>query len=164
LCLQQTEVIAAAAAGVAAEGLSPDEAKVQAENAAHLSVALAENAIVILMLVEDHLRSQGQHFCTSRVLSSVLSSASMASSAPSRTTSLDRTGSEHVDAGLSRRSSLSSDAGGLPVDVRTKCRLLYSVVIDMFLIKFILKGLKFEYFYVYLFMHESSCTFMFPSR
>ncbi|CAM0903433.1 unnamed protein product [Alopecurus aequalis] len=115
----QTEVIAAAAAGVAAEGLSPEEAKIQAENAAHLSVALAENAIVILMLVEDHLRSQGQHFCMSHVLSSVLSSSSMASSAPSRTTSLDRTGSEHVDAGLSRRSSLSSDAGGLPLDVLT---------------------------------------------
>ncbi|PNT61623.1 hypothetical protein BRADI_5g17947v3 [Brachypodium distachyon] len=115
----QTEVIAAAAAGVAAEGLSPEEAKVQAENAAHLSVALAENAIVILMLVEDHLRSQGQHFCMSRVLNSFLSSASMASSAPSRSNSLSRTGSEHIDAGLSRRSSLSSDAGGLPLDVLT---------------------------------------------
>ena len=62
LYVQQTEVIAAAAAGVAAEGLSPEEAKIQAKNAAHLSVALAENAIVILMLVEDHLRSQAQHF------------------------------------------------------------------------------------------------------
>ena len=145
MCLQQTEVIAAAAAGVAAEGLSPEEAKVQAENAAHLSVALAENAIVILMLVEDHLRSQGQHFCTAHVLSSVLSSSSLASSAPSRTTSLDRTGSEHVDAGLSRRSSFSSDAGGLPLDVRTKtCRLLYLIVIGMILIKCILflKGVQ----------------------
>ena len=117
LALQQTEVIAAAAAGVAAEGLSPEEAKVQAENAAHLSVALAENAIVILMLVEDHLRTQGQHFCVSRVLNSVFSSASIASSAPSRINSLSRAGSEHMDTGLSRRSSLSSDAGGLPVDV-----------------------------------------------
>ncbi|VAH35372.1 unnamed protein product [Triticum turgidum subsp. durum] len=115
----QTEVIAAAAAGVAAEGLSPEEAKVQAENAAHLSVALAENAIVILMLVEDHLRTQGQHFCVSRVLNSVFSSASIASSAPSRINSLSRAGSEHMDTGLSRRSSLSSDAGGLPLDVLT---------------------------------------------
>uniref|UniRef100_A0A3B6DIS4 DUF4704 domain-containing protein n=2 Tax=Triticinae TaxID=1648030 RepID=A0A3B6DIS4_WHEAT len=115
----QTEVIAAAAAGVAAEGLSPEEAKVQAENAAHLSVALAENAIVILMLVEDHLRTQGQHYCVSRVLNSVFSSASIASSAPSRTNSLSRAGSEHMDTGLSRRSSLSSDAGGLPLDVLT---------------------------------------------
>ncbi|RLM73593.1 BEACH domain-containing protein C2 [Panicum miliaceum] len=83
----QTEVIAAAAAGVAAEGLSPEEAKIQAENAAHLSVALAENAIVILMLVEDHLRSQA--------------------------------GKEPTAAGASRRSSLSSDAGGLPLDLLT---------------------------------------------
>lgn len=127
LAVQQTEVIAAAAAGVAAEGLSPEEAKVQAENAAHLSVALAENAIVILMLVEDHLRTQGQHFCVSRVLNSVFSSASIASSAPSRTNSLSRAGSEHMDTGLSRRSSLSSDAGGLPLDVRSAdCRHLYS--------------------------------------
>ncbi|XP_030471335.1 BEACH domain-containing protein C1-like [Syzygium oleosum] len=56
----QTQVIAAAAAGVAAEGLSPKEAKVEAENAAQLSVALVENAIVMLMLVEDHLRLQSK--------------------------------------------------------------------------------------------------------
>uniref|UniRef100_A0A0D9ZP04 BEACH domain-containing protein C2 n=1 Tax=Oryza glumipatula TaxID=40148 RepID=A0A0D9ZP04_9ORYZ len=115
----QTEVIAAAAAGVAAEGLSPEEAKTQAENAAHLSVALAENAIVILMLVEDHLRSQGQHFCTSRSLDSAVPSASMVSSAASRSNSLCRSGNEPMDAGTSRRSSLSTDAGGLPLDVLT---------------------------------------------
>jgi hypothetical protein len=115
LYVQQTEVIAAAAAGVAAEGLSPEEAKVQAENAAHLSVALAENAIVIVMLVEDHLRSQGQHFCTSLSGASVVSSASLASLVASRSNSLDKTGTESVAA--SRRSSLSSDAGGLPLDV-----------------------------------------------
>lgn len=117
LVIQQTEVIAAAAAGVAAEGLSPEEAKTQAENAAHLSVALAENAIVILMLVEDHLRSQGQHFCTSRSLDSAVPSASMVSSAASRSNSLCRSGNEPMDAGTSRRSSLSTDAGGLPLDV-----------------------------------------------
>ncbi|XP_062226373.1 BEACH domain-containing protein C2 isoform X2 [Phragmites australis] len=115
----QTEVIAAAAAGVAAEGLSPEEAKVQAENAAHLSVALAENAIVILMLVEDHLRSQGQHFCTSLSGASVVSSASMASLAASRSNSLDKIGNQPMAAGALRRSSLSSDAGGLPLDVLT---------------------------------------------
>ncbi|KAG8065669.1 hypothetical protein GUJ93_ZPchr0004g38461, partial [Zizania palustris] len=115
----QTEVIAAAAAGVAAEGLSPEEAKTQAENAAHLSVALAENAIVILMLVEDHLRSQGQHFCTSNSLGSVAPSASMALSAASRLNSVSRSGNEPMDSGTSRRSSLSSDAGGLPLDVLT---------------------------------------------
>ncbi|GAB4844399.1 BEACH domain-containing protein C2 [Ancistrocladus abbreviatus] len=41
----QTEVIAAAAAGVAAECSSPRNAKAEAENAAQLSVALVENAI-----------------------------------------------------------------------------------------------------------------------
>ncbi|KAF8393929.1 hypothetical protein HHK36_020131 [Tetracentron sinense] len=56
----QTQVIAAAAAGVAAEGLSPKEAKAETENAAHLSVALVENAIVILRFVEDHLRLRSQ--------------------------------------------------------------------------------------------------------
>ncbi|KAK8965183.1 hypothetical protein KSP40_PGU007303 [Platanthera guangdongensis] len=61
----QTQVIAAAAAGVAAEGLSPDKAKEEAEKVAHASVALAENAIVILMIVEDHLRLQAQAFCSS---------------------------------------------------------------------------------------------------
>uniref|UniRef100_A0A0D9W809 BEACH-type PH domain-containing protein n=1 Tax=Leersia perrieri TaxID=77586 RepID=A0A0D9W809_9ORYZ len=115
----QTEVIAAAAAGVAAEGLSPEEAKIQAENAAHLSVALAENAIVILMLVEDHLRSQSQHFCTSSSLDSAVASSSMASSAATRSNSLCRIGNEPLDAGTSRRSSLSTDAGGLPLDVLT---------------------------------------------
>ncbi|KAI5428885.1 BEACH domain-containing protein C2 [Lathyrus oleraceus] len=56
----QTQIIAAAAAGVAAEGLSPVDAKAEADNAAQLSVALVENAIVILMLVEDHLRLQSK--------------------------------------------------------------------------------------------------------
>uniref|UniRef100_J3M096 BEACH domain-containing protein C2 n=1 Tax=Oryza brachyantha TaxID=4533 RepID=J3M096_ORYBR len=115
----QTEVIAAAAAGVAAEGLSPEEAKTQAENAAHLSVALAENAIVILMLVEDHLRSQGQQFCTASSIDSAVASASIASSASSRSNSLCRSGNEPTDAGTTRRSSLSTDAGGLPLDVLT---------------------------------------------
>nr|XP_009598677.1 BEACH domain-containing protein C2 [Nicotiana tomentosiformis] len=63
----QTQVIAAAAAGVAAEGLSAKDAKMGAENAAQLSVALVENAIVILMLVEDHLRLQSKLYRTSRV-------------------------------------------------------------------------------------------------
>ncbi|KAM7508730.1 hypothetical protein LguiA_019183 [Lonicera macranthoides] len=61
----QTQVIAAAAAGVAAEGLAPEVAKAEAENAAQLSVALVENAIVILMLVEDHLRLQSKLYSAS---------------------------------------------------------------------------------------------------
>lgn len=131
LYVEQTEVIAAAAAGVAAEGLSPEEAKAQAENAAHLSVALAENAIVILMLVEDHLRSQGQHFCTSLLGDNIVSSTSMASLAASRSNSLGTAGKEHMAAGASRRSSLSSDAGGLPLDVcntEAICNCILSVI------------------------------------
>ncbi|XWS45971.1 hypothetical protein CRYUN_Cryun14cG0025000 [Craigia yunnanensis] len=62
----QTQVIAAAAARVAAEGLSPKDAKAEAENAAQLSVFLVENSIVILMLVEDHLRLQRKLSCASR--------------------------------------------------------------------------------------------------
>ncbi|XP_071717887.1 BEACH domain-containing protein C2-like [Rutidosis leptorrhynchoides] len=58
----QTQVIAAASAGVAAYGLSPEVSKSEAENAALLSVALVENAIVVLMLVEDHLRLQSKLF------------------------------------------------------------------------------------------------------
>ncbi|KAK7294960.1 hypothetical protein RJT34_17860 [Clitoria ternatea] len=66
----QTQIIAAAAAGVAAEGLSPKDAKAEAENAAQLSVALVENAIVILMLVEDHLRLQRKQSSSSRAAKS----------------------------------------------------------------------------------------------
>ncbi|KAL6633830.1 hypothetical protein ACP70R_026501 [Stipagrostis hirtigluma subsp. patula] len=116
LLVQQTEGIAAAAAGVAAEGLMPKETKIQAEKAANLSVTLAENAIVLLMFVEDHLRSRSQQFFMSCSLDIAASPASMASLAASRSNSLSRTGSEHWEAGGSRQ-SLSSDAGGLPVDV-----------------------------------------------
>ncbi|KAL8235755.1 hypothetical protein R6Q59_016836 [Mikania micrantha] len=63
----QTQVIAAAAAGVATYGLSPENSKAEAENAAQLSVALVENAIVVLMLVEDHLRLQSKLFSFSLV-------------------------------------------------------------------------------------------------
>ncbi|GMH07923.1 hypothetical protein Nepgr_009763 [Nepenthes gracilis] len=44
------------AAGIVAECSSLRNAKAGAENAAQLSVVLVENTIVILMLVEDHLR------------------------------------------------------------------------------------------------------------
>ncbi|OAY75714.1 BEACH domain-containing protein C2 [Ananas comosus] len=117
LQVQQTQLIAAAAAGVAAEGLSPQEAKAEAENAAQLSVALAENAIVILMLVEDHLRLQGQLFCNSCSVDGVGSPATGTSSAPSRSNSLGQAGSESMDTLGSRRSSLSGDSGGLPLEV-----------------------------------------------
>ncbi|KAF8380391.1 hypothetical protein HHK36_027876 [Tetracentron sinense] len=116
LQVQQTQVIAAAAAGVAAEGLSPKEAKAEAENAAQLSVALAENAIVILMLVEDHLRLQSQ-LC--RASSSVDGSASPISSPSpigSRSNSLAKVPGESFEALGARRSS-SNDSGGLSLDV-----------------------------------------------
>uniref|UniRef100_A0A0E0K395 BEACH domain-containing protein C2 n=1 Tax=Oryza punctata TaxID=4537 RepID=A0A0E0K395_ORYPU len=112
----QTEGINAAAAGVAAEGMMPKETKIQADKTTHLSLALAENAIVLLMLVEDHLRSRSQHYFLSCSIDSAASPASGASSAATRSNSLSRTGSEPLDAGGSRQ-SLSSDAGGLPVDV-----------------------------------------------
>ncbi|XXG76013.1 hypothetical protein AAC387_Pa08g0457 [Persea americana] len=111
----QTQIIAAAAAGVAAEGLSPEDAKAEAESAAQLSVALAENALVILMLVEDHLRLQSQLFCASLPVDSFGSPAS--SIGGSRSNSLSRTGSESLESVTSRRFSLSSDSGGLSLDV-----------------------------------------------
>ncbi|CAM6069706.1 unnamed protein product [Sphagnum tenellum] len=61
----QTQVVAAAAAGVAAEGLSPRTAKAEAEAVASLCMSLAENALVLLMLVEDHLRVEMQAFIVS---------------------------------------------------------------------------------------------------
>ncbi|XP_059651515.1 BEACH domain-containing protein C2 [Cornus florida] len=107
----QTQVIAAAAAGVAAEGLSPKDAKAEAENAAQLSVALVENAIVILMLVEDHLRLQSKLYSSSR---SVAASASPLS-AGSRSNSIT-IGGESLDSAVDYKSP-SSDSGGLPLDV-----------------------------------------------
>lgn len=64
--LLQTQIIAMAAAGVASEGLSPNAAKAEAENATQLSVSLVENVIVILMLVEDHIRLQSKQSSSSR--------------------------------------------------------------------------------------------------
>uniref|UniRef100_A0A6N2L8F9 BEACH-type PH domain-containing protein n=1 Tax=Salix viminalis TaxID=40686 RepID=A0A6N2L8F9_SALVM len=107
----QTQVIAAAAAGVAAEGLPPKDAKVEADNAAQLSVALVENAIVILMLVEDHLRLQSKLSCASRVADSSPSPLSLVSPLNNRSSSL---GADSFEALGDRR---SSDSGGLPLDV-----------------------------------------------
>ncbi|XP_050237653.1 BEACH domain-containing protein C2 isoform X2 [Mercurialis annua] len=110
----QTQVIAAAAAGVAAEGLSPKEAKAESENAAHLSVALVENAIVILMLVEDHLRLQSKINCASRVIDSSPSPLSLVSPLNNRSSSLASAGRDSFEALGDRK---SSDSGGLPLDV-----------------------------------------------
>ena len=107
----QTQVIAAAAAGVAAEGLSPQASKAEAENAAQLSVALAENAIVVLMLVEDHLRLQWKLFSASY--------SSDSSASPISSDILGRAIGEASDIPISKKLQLSSDAGGLPLDVCT---------------------------------------------
>lgn len=117
--MQQTQVIAAAAAGVAAEGLSPKDAKAEAENAAQLSVALVENAIVILMLVEDHLRLQSKLWCASRRVDGSVSPLSVVAPMGNRANASSNFGGESVEA-VSDRRSLSSDSGGVSVDVCMK--------------------------------------------
>ncbi|KAF9613959.1 hypothetical protein IFM89_014024 [Coptis chinensis] len=112
----QTQVIAAAAAGVAAEGLSPKDAKAEAESAAQLSVALAENAIVILMLVEDHFRLQSQLFSSSRSVDVPGSPNSSASLTGSRLSSSGRGPGESSEA-LGSQKLLSAESGGLSLDV-----------------------------------------------
>lgn len=112
---QQTQVIAAAAAGVAAEGLAPKDAKAGADNAAQLSVFLVENAIVILMLVEDHLRLQSKQTCAANAVDASPSPLSFVSPLKNRTSTLTAIGeSPEVP---SSRASVSSDSGKVPLDV-----------------------------------------------
>lgn len=111
----QTQVIAAAAANVASEGLSPNDSKAEAENAAQLSVALVENAIVILMLVEDHLRLQSKLSCASRAADSSPSPLSLVSPMNNNLNSLNTVGGDSFEA-LGDRKSLSSESG-LPLDL-----------------------------------------------
>jgi hypothetical protein len=113
--LLQTQIIAAAAAGVAAEGLSPTDAKAEADNAAQLSVALVENAIVILMLVEDHLRLQSKQ-SSSRTTDKSPSPLSTLHPISDHSTSLS-TIDESTEEITDNRSSLSSGSGGIPLDV-----------------------------------------------
>lgn len=112
----QTQVIAAAAAGVAAECLSPGASKAEAENAAQLSVALVENAIVILMLVEDHLRLQSKLWRASRPLDGTVSPLSVVVPMGNRPVSDSSSARGSLEIGFDRRSS-SSDSRGLPLDV-----------------------------------------------
>lgn len=109
----QTQVIAAAAAGVAAEGLPPKDAKAEARNAAQLSVALVENAIVILMLVEDHLRLQSKLSCASRKKDASPSPLSLVSPLNNRSSLSASIGAESLESLGDRR----SDSSGLPLDV-----------------------------------------------
>ncbi|KAI3444662.1 hypothetical protein Pfo_001327 [Paulownia fortunei] len=110
----QTQVIAAAAAGVAAEGLPPKYAKMEAENAAQLSVALVENAIVILMLVEDHLRLQSKLYSASCLPTTSVSPLSNVLAVGDRSSST--VPGETSDPVASRNSS-STDSGGLSLNV-----------------------------------------------
>ncbi|KAJ0053220.1 hypothetical protein Pint_00290 [Pistacia integerrima] len=116
LQVQQTQVIAAAAAGVAAEGLSPKDAKTEARNAAQLSVALVENAIVILMLVEDHLRLQSKLSCASSNKDASPSPLSVVAP-PNNHSSLSTSIAGQSLESLSDHKSLSSESGGLSLDV-----------------------------------------------
>lgn len=112
----QTQVIAAAAAGVAAEGLSPKDAKAEAENAAQLSVALVENSIVILMLVEDHLRLQSKLSCASHSVDGSVSPLSLVSPLSNYSNSFKTIGEDSTEA-VGNRKSLSGGSGGVPLDV-----------------------------------------------
>ncbi|MCO5558963.1 hypothetical protein L7F22_012554 [Adiantum nelumboides] len=115
----QTQVVAAAAANVVAGGLSPRAAKAEADVAAFLSMSLAENAIVLLMLVEDHLRLQC-HIFNPSLGSAPLSSgpASPRAFMPSASfLGLNRTYSDGADSAGSRRFSTANDSGGLSLDV-----------------------------------------------
>ncbi|CAL0329601.1 unnamed protein product [Lupinus luteus] len=111
----QTQIIAAAAAGVAAEGLSPEDSKAQAEDAAHLSVALVENSIVILMLVEDHFRLQSKQSYSLRATDSSPSPLSRFYPIRNNSTSLSTIGESTEVVG--DRSSSSSDSRGVSLEV-----------------------------------------------
>ncbi|KAL9263082.1 BEACH domain-containing protein [Drosera capensis] len=113
----QTQVIAAAAAGVAAECPSPQNARAEAENAAQLSVALVENAIVTLMLVEDHLRLQSKQRA-SRPVNGTVSPLTYVAPVINSANSLTMPGGGPKEA-VGIPSPLTRDSGGVPLDVLT---------------------------------------------
>lgn len=123
--IEQTQIVAAAAANVAAEGLSPRTARIEAEAAASLSMSLAENALVLLMLVEDHLRLESQFFYSTVSASSENGSGLAApsfSSVPSRRHSAIgiEVRKPNLDASASRRLSITPDTvdtGSLSLEV-----------------------------------------------
>jgi hypothetical protein len=123
--IEQTQIVAAAAANVAAEGLSPRTARLEAEAAASLSMSLAENALVLLMLVEDHLRLESQFFYSTVSASSENGSGLAApsfSSVPSRRHSAIgiEVRKPNLDASASRRLSITGDTvdtGSLSLEV-----------------------------------------------
>ncbi|XP_058104707.1 BEACH domain-containing protein C2 [Magnolia sinica] len=112
----QTQIIAVATAAVAAKGSSPEDAKAELESTTHLYLALADNAVVILMLVEDHLRFQSQHCVASHSTGCPGSPTSVPSSTISLSNSLGKAMGESMETVSSRRTSLSSDSGNLSLD------------------------------------------------
>ncbi|KAI3693320.1 hypothetical protein L6452_33155 [Arctium lappa] len=106
----QTQVIAAASAGVASYGLPPEISKAEIENAAQLSVALVENGIVMLMLVEDHLRLQSKLFSSTRTQAGYASPLSAVLHVG------NCTNPSAIPKQFEREDS-SKDSGGLPFDV-----------------------------------------------
>ncbi|XP_019082502.1 PREDICTED: BEACH domain-containing protein C1-like [Camelina sativa] len=111
----QTQVIAAASAGFAAESLTPKDAKAGVENAAQLSVFLVENTIVILMLVEDHLRIQSKQNCAANAVDVSPSPLSLVYPLNNRSRILP-TVAESSEVSSSR-ASVSSDSGGVHLDI-----------------------------------------------
>ncbi|VVB06449.1 unnamed protein product [Arabis nemorensis] len=111
----QTQVIAAASACLAAESLDPKDAKAGVENAAQLSVFLVENTIVILMLVEDHLRLQSKQNCAASKIDVSPSPLSLVYPLHNHARTLPTVGeSSEVS---SSRASVSSDSGGVHLDI-----------------------------------------------
>ena len=112
---QQTQVIAAASAGFAAESLAPKDAKAGVDNAAQLSVFLVENTIVILMLVEDHLRLQSKQNCAANAID--VSPSPLSLVYPINNSSRTLTTVVESSEVSSSRASVSSDSGGVHLDV-----------------------------------------------
>ncbi|ANM63627.1 beige/BEACH domain protein [Arabidopsis thaliana] len=111
----QTQVIAAASAGFAAESLTPKDAKAGVENAALLSVFLVENTVVILMLVEDHLRLQSKQNCAASAVDVSPSPLSLVYPPNYRSHTLPTVGeSSEVSSSCA---SVSSDSGGVHLDI-----------------------------------------------
>nr|VDC63128.1 unnamed protein product [Brassica rapa] len=111
----QTQVIASASAGFAAESLAPKDAKAGVDNAAQLSVFLVENTIVILMLVEDHLRLQSKQNCAANAID--VSPSPLSLVYPINNQSRTLTTVVESSEVSSSRASVSSDSGGVHLDI-----------------------------------------------
>lgn len=118
--MQQTQDTATATGGSTAEGFSPQISKLKSDSDSRLSI-LAENAIVVMMLVEDHLRLQSKLFSSSHSVDCSGFPVSSTSFTCSHSNSLARDMGESSEILDSRRSTLSSESGGPSLDV---CMLL----------------------------------------